>query len=158
MTPRCVGMVHHPCIRPAGHDGPHAASEPFAETLDPDRPVPPDDRSDLVAMGQWVADCLDERDQLVFRSIVRSLVAEVERHRNANLVRSVIQGYGREAEFVNEAINADDFDRLPWLIAATATKERNEALGVSRCGECGGLLGADHRCLNCRTQHDAAQP
>lgn len=39
---------------------------------------PPEDRSDLLAMGNWVADCLDERDQLVYRTVVRRLVAEVE--------------------------------------------------------------------------------
>lgn len=41
----------------------------------------PVDRSDLIAMGTWVADCLDERDQLVFRTVVRGLVEEVERLR-----------------------------------------------------------------------------
>lgn len=44
-------------------------------------PAPPDDRSDLVAMGTWVADCLDETDHLVWRTVVRNLVDEVERHR-----------------------------------------------------------------------------
>lgn len=30
-------------------------------------------------------------------------------------------------DFIIEAINADEFDRLPWQMTAIATKERNEA-------------------------------
>jgi hypothetical protein len=48
------------------------------------------------------------------------LLAEVKRHRDANLVRAVLDGYGDQDEFVNEAINAKDFDRVPWLVAQKA--------------------------------------
>lgn len=49
---------------------------------------PPADRSDLVAMGSWVADCLDEQDQLVFRTVVRHLVDEIQRLRVALIGRT----------------------------------------------------------------------
>jgi hypothetical protein len=42
-------------------------------------PDPPADRGDLGAMGYWVADCLDQRDLLVFRTVVRHLAEQVER-------------------------------------------------------------------------------
>lgn len=42
-------------------------------------PDPPDDRRDLIAMGHWVADCLDAKNQMTWRTIVRRLVDELER-------------------------------------------------------------------------------
>lgn len=44
-------------------------------------PDAPADRSDLIAMGTWVADELDLADRLVWRTVVRNLVAEVEKLR-----------------------------------------------------------------------------
>jgi hypothetical protein len=41
-------------------------------------PDPPRDRSDLVVMGHWVADCLDATNHLVWRTIVRRMATELE--------------------------------------------------------------------------------
>lgn len=43
--------------------------------------LPPADRSDLVAMGDWLADCLDDENQLVRRTVLRRLVDEIVRLR-----------------------------------------------------------------------------
>ena len=41
-------------------------------------PPAPDNRTDLVAMGRWVEDCLDAENRLVWRTVVRHLVDELE--------------------------------------------------------------------------------
>lgn len=48
-------------------------------------PSAPADRSDLVVMGHWVADCLDELNHLRWRTIVRRLADELHRLRTDEL-------------------------------------------------------------------------
>jgi hypothetical protein len=43
--------------------------------------------------------------------------AENERHRKANLVRAVLDGINGVEEYINEASNEPEYDRVPWLVA-----------------------------------------
>lgn len=63
---------------------------------------PPEDRSDLVAMAHWVADSLDERDLLVFRTVVRRLAEEVETLRA--VLRIIAIGDGDARTFAAETL------------------------------------------------------
>lgn len=57
---------------------------------------------------------------------VEELTAECERHRKANLVRAVL-GTTRDGDaveaWVTEAINAEDFQNVPWMIAESFRDE-----------------------------------
>lgn len=46
------------------------------------------------------------------------IMAENALHRRANLLRAIFDGYGPLDEFINEAISHQDFDRVPWMVAA----------------------------------------
>lgn len=82
----------------------------------------------VTVMEQWgCPNCPDPANETY-----SSIREEVRRHRAANLVRAVIDGYGRDVEFINEAINADDFDRVPWLVADRALTDRRELLSALR--------------------------
>jgi hypothetical protein len=48
---------------------------------------------------------------------IEALQVEVERHRRANLLRAVLDGHDVLDEAVTAAINAEGFDRVPWLVA-----------------------------------------
>src|SRR5260221_366601 len=54
--------------------------------------------------------------------LIADLLAEVERHRNVNLVRAVTD-YRAVDEWVTEAINAEGFDRVPWVVAGKLADE-----------------------------------
>lgn len=80
-------------------------------------------------------------------SEVEQLRAEVERHRNANLVRAVTEGYGWVDEWITDAINVPTFDRVPWMIAEKyrVKYERLRAIVAAHdaqreLGQCDGLL------------------
>jgi hypothetical protein len=76
---------------------------------------------------------------------------EVERHRNANLLRSVLGGHDVLDEAVTNAINADDFDRVPWLVAERfrADAERLRAALVSIAeGACSEAEWSDALCTD----------
>lgn len=47
----------------------------------------------------------------------RELEAEVERHRKANLLRAVLEGWEDRDDFITEAINSKSFDNVPWRVA-----------------------------------------
>lgn len=55
---------------------------------------------------------------------IERLRAEVERHRNANLIRAVTDGI--EPEWVTDIVNSKGFDRVPWMIAEKASAESRE--------------------------------
>lgn len=48
---------------------------------------------------------------------VAKLEAECERHRRANLVRAVIDGWGNRDDWITEVINNEGFDAVPWMVA-----------------------------------------
>jgi hypothetical protein len=50
------------------------------------------------------------------------VLTEVERHRNANLVKAVVN-FRPVDEWIIEAINAEDFDRVPWVVADKLANE-----------------------------------
>ena len=52
-----------------------------------------------------------------YPSELDQLRSEVKRHRDANLVRAVVEGYGPVDEWISDVINAPSFDRVPWIIA-----------------------------------------
>lgn len=43
------------------------------------------------------------------------LLAELKRHRDANLVRAVLNG--ADPEWISEYIASEEFDRIPWRVA-----------------------------------------
>lgn len=45
------------------------------------------------------------------------LLAECERHRRANLVRAVFDGYGELDEQITDLIHSDQWDAIPWRVA-----------------------------------------
>lgn len=92
-------------------------------------PDPPEDHGDLVAMGHWVADCLDERDQLVFRTVVRTLVEEVE---------------GQQA--VLDTLSEADLRRAAKFVYAS---DRDHADRLEAAADAVGALEADARCSAC---------
>ena len=50
----------------------------------------------------------------------RDLRTERDRHRNANLVRAVVDGYdGITEDFITETVHHESFDRVPWMVAST---------------------------------------
>jgi hypothetical protein len=84
-----------------------------------------------------------------------TLTAEVERHRNTNLVRAVLGNYRTAVEeWINETIHSRDFNRVPWLIAEKA-QEEVKRLTESSAGplvsvplnDLGALLAAAERVL-----------
>lgn len=124
-------------------------------------PPAPADRSDLLAMGSWVADCLEESDQLVARTVVRKLVAEIERQRRANLVHAVLHGIELD-DFITAAIDREEFDRVPWLVAAKAiTGSPSPADPVGRAplshGEAPQQPGHDREADDDRGEEDLAE-
>lgn len=58
------------------------------------------------------------------------LVAENERHQRANLLRAVLDSYGTTDEFIKEAVNTNDFDRVPWLVAEGLRAENERLRGA----------------------------
>lgn len=50
---------------------------------------------------------------------------ENERHRKANLVRAVIDGYGPIDETVSDLIHAESWSRIPWTVAERMVTERD---------------------------------
>ena len=78
---------------------------------------PPEDRGDIIAMGHWVADCLEERDQLVHRTVVRGVTQEAERLRAALVV---VHGYLVEGKYRVAQLVAEDQLNTP------TTTQRNQ--------------------------------
>lgn len=70
---------------------------------------------------------------------IGALQAEVVRHRRANLLRAVLDGYDVLDEAVTKAINAESFDRVPWLVAEQFRAE-NERLREAALTVGGDLL------------------
>lgn len=73
---------------------------------------------DLAEIGIRVP-CIEHEDDIArLLTGIKALESECERHRNANLLRAVIGGRAFEVdELVTDAINAENFDRVPWLAA-----------------------------------------
>lgn len=64
--------------------------------------VPIEERGDLVAMGHRVADWLNENDHLVWRTVVRRLVEEVETLRG--VLGIIAEGDGDAKTFAAEVL------------------------------------------------------
>ena len=67
-----------------------------------------------------------ENDRSYLLAVVEDLTKECERHRNANLVRAVLgttENGDAVAEWVVEVINAESFDRVPWMITESFRDE-----------------------------------
>lgn len=75
--------------------------------------APPEDRSDLLAMGAWVADCLDERNQLVLRTVDRFLA--------------------RAGKAVHQAVTELDAEHAPTWTSADGKAAGKEPIGCQVC-------------------------
>lgn len=66
---------------------------------------------------------MDEEESRALLARCSYLAAENERHRRVNLVRAVVDGH---EEWIAEAINAEDWDAIPWRVAERMTERLTE--------------------------------
>jgi len=87
--------------------------------------IPDDDTAAYI----YIAKAKDPSIVIALVDRMRALKAENTRMADANLLRAVVAQRPQDDLAINDYINADDFDRVPWLVAQKAT-DHNRALQV----------------------------
>ena len=89
-------------------------------------------------LDQWQqsaeADLATDRPWSCHPAAILEVVAELRRHRRANLVQAVLANADQNIirEWVTEAINVESFDRVPWLVAQKSYRPGQGSRGARR--------------------------